>query len=192
MVGLALIHPLAIRASNLQKGLDTLLQGANMPADAKAVLITKCADCHSNETRWPVYARIAPGSWLIERDIVEATKENEPLTLGNRYRPSTKDDEGEDRSRKQRVERCHRCNIGHCTGLRSSPRETFRLSLLGKYKTGSEATLAASANQRAARPSLRSAVQAATRWRWIGKGQGWPESLVGRPEVWLGSLILQD
>jgi len=45
-----------------------------MPSDAKAVLITKCADCHSSETRWPAYARIAPGSWLIERDIVEARK----------------------------------------------------------------------------------------------------------------------
>jgi cytochrome c len=39
------------------------------------VLIAKCADCHSNETRWPVYARIAPGSWLIERDIVKAREE---------------------------------------------------------------------------------------------------------------------
>ena len=45
-----------------------------MPADAKAVLVQKCADCHSSETRWPVYARVAPGSWLIERDIVEARK----------------------------------------------------------------------------------------------------------------------
>jgi cytochrome c len=36
--------------------------------------VAKCADCHSNETRWPAYARIAPGSWLIERDIVEARK----------------------------------------------------------------------------------------------------------------------
>ena len=56
------------------EGLGTLLQGAKMPAEAKAVLVQKCADCHSNETRWPVYARIAPGSWLIESDIVEARK----------------------------------------------------------------------------------------------------------------------
>ena len=45
-----------------------------MPAEAKAVLVSKCADCHSNATRWPVYARVAPGSWLIESDIVEARK----------------------------------------------------------------------------------------------------------------------
>jgi cytochrome c len=53
-------------------GLDTLLEHANLSAEAKKVLVTKCADCHSNETRWPVYARVAPGSWLIERDIIAA------------------------------------------------------------------------------------------------------------------------
>jgi cytochrome c len=36
--------------------------------------VKKYADCHSSETHWPVYARIAPGSWLIERDIIEARK----------------------------------------------------------------------------------------------------------------------
>ena len=74
VVGLALIHPFGNARVEPAKGLDTLLQGANMPADAKKVLITKCADCHSNETRWPAYARMAPGSWLIERDVIEARK----------------------------------------------------------------------------------------------------------------------
>jgi mono/diheme cytochrome c family protein len=30
-----------------------------------------CFDCHSNETVWPWYSNIAPGSWLIYRDVVE-------------------------------------------------------------------------------------------------------------------------
>jgi mono/diheme cytochrome c family protein len=30
-----------------------------------------CFDCHSNETEWPAYARIAPASWLIQRDVDE-------------------------------------------------------------------------------------------------------------------------
>ena len=30
-----------------------------------------CFDCHSNETRWPAYARIAPLSWLIQHDVNE-------------------------------------------------------------------------------------------------------------------------
>jgi cytochrome c len=74
MVGLAFVHPFGNPRVEPAKGFDTLLQGASMPAEAKTVLVNKCADCHSNETRWPVYARVAPGSWLIERDIVEARK----------------------------------------------------------------------------------------------------------------------
>jgi cytochrome c len=74
VVGLGFVHPFGNPRVEPAKGLGTLLRGANMSADAKTVLVTKCADCHSNETRWPVYARIAPGSWLIERDIVEARK----------------------------------------------------------------------------------------------------------------------
>ncbi len=29
-----------------------------------------CFDCHSNETVWPWYAKIAPSSWLLYRDVV--------------------------------------------------------------------------------------------------------------------------
>ena len=74
VVGLGFVHPFGNPRVEQVKGLGTLLQGAKMPADARSVLVAKCADCHSNETRWPVYARVAPGSWLIERDIVEARK----------------------------------------------------------------------------------------------------------------------
>jgi cytochrome c len=44
----------------------------SIPAGVRAVLTTKCGDCHSLETHTPVYAHFAPGSWLIERDIVKA------------------------------------------------------------------------------------------------------------------------
>lgn len=74
MAGLAFVHPFGNPRVEPAKGLGTLLQGSGIPADAKKVLIEKCADCHSNETQWPVYARVAPGSWLIERDIIEARK----------------------------------------------------------------------------------------------------------------------
>jgi len=68
VVGLGVVHPFGDPRVEPAKGLDSLLLDANMPANARAVLVTKCADCHSNETRWPIYARMAPGSWLIERD----------------------------------------------------------------------------------------------------------------------------
>jgi cytochrome c len=74
VAGLGFVHPFGDPRVEPAKGLGTLLEGAKMPAEAKAVLVTKCADCHSSETKWPIYARVAPGSWLIERDIVEARK----------------------------------------------------------------------------------------------------------------------
>ena len=74
VVGLGYVHPFGDPRAEPAKGFGTLLEGSKMPMDAKVLLVTKCADCHSSETRWPAYARIAPGSWLIERDIVEARK----------------------------------------------------------------------------------------------------------------------
>lgn len=74
VAGLGHLHPFGNPRAEQAKGLGTLLHGANMPAEARAVLVAKCADCHSSETRWPVYSWIAPGSWLMERDIVEARK----------------------------------------------------------------------------------------------------------------------
>lgn len=75
LIGLSFLHPFGNPRSVPETGLDTLLQGADIPADAKSTLISKCADCHSDDTRWPVYSRIVPGSWLIERDIAKGRAE---------------------------------------------------------------------------------------------------------------------
>ena len=42
---------------------------------AKAILRRACYDCHSNETEWPWYARIAPISWWIARDVRKGRSE---------------------------------------------------------------------------------------------------------------------
>jgi len=39
------------------------------PPDVEAILRRACFDCHTNETKWPLYARLAPGSWLMARDV---------------------------------------------------------------------------------------------------------------------------
>ncbi|MCS7289657.1 MAG: heme-binding domain-containing protein [Roseiflexus sp.] len=36
----------------------------------RALFFRACADCHSNETKWPWYSTIAPASWLITRDVM--------------------------------------------------------------------------------------------------------------------------
>ena len=41
------------------------------PVDVHSVLKRACYDCHSNETVWPWYSRIAPASWQIAQDVRE-------------------------------------------------------------------------------------------------------------------------
>jgi hypothetical protein len=43
--------------------------------EVKAVLRRACYDCHSHETVYPWYSRVAPVSWLIARDIAEGREE---------------------------------------------------------------------------------------------------------------------
>jgi len=42
---------------------------------ALAVLERSCRDCHSNDTVYPWYSRVAPVSWLVARDVREGRKE---------------------------------------------------------------------------------------------------------------------
>lgn len=47
------------------------IAAAHPPASVAASLRAACYDCHSHETKWPLYARIAPVSWLIASDVTE-------------------------------------------------------------------------------------------------------------------------
>lgn len=42
------------------------------PADVKGILRRACYDCHSHETRWPWYSRVAPVSWWVVSHVNEA------------------------------------------------------------------------------------------------------------------------
>ena len=39
--------------------------------ETRALAKQACFDCHSNETEWPAYSRVAPVSWLIQHDVSE-------------------------------------------------------------------------------------------------------------------------
>ena len=39
------------------------------PPEVDAVLRRACYDCHSHETRWPWYSRVAPVSWFLARHV---------------------------------------------------------------------------------------------------------------------------
>jgi hypothetical protein len=42
-----------------------------VPPEARALLARACLDCHSNQTVWPWYSRVAPVSWLVAKDVRE-------------------------------------------------------------------------------------------------------------------------
>lgn len=42
---------------------------------ARALAKEHCFQCHSNETEWPWYSNIAPGSWLIAMDVIEGRRQ---------------------------------------------------------------------------------------------------------------------
>lgn len=42
------------------------------PRDVQWVLRRACYDCHSTETRWPIWAYVAPISWRVVADVDRA------------------------------------------------------------------------------------------------------------------------
>ncbi len=41
------------------------------PPEVQPILERSCYDCHSNQTRWPWYSRVAPVSWMVTRHVRE-------------------------------------------------------------------------------------------------------------------------
>lgn len=48
-----------------------LLQSAQFDPAAAATIQRACGNCHSNDTEWPLYSRVAPVSWLVRKDVSE-------------------------------------------------------------------------------------------------------------------------
>jgi cytochrome c len=69
-LALARIHPFGDAGLYTAKGVaKPIMDGSAVPSAVRTILAAKCADCHSVQTRTPLYGRLAPASWLIERDI---------------------------------------------------------------------------------------------------------------------------
>ena len=43
--------------------------------EGRRLAVAACYDCHSNETRWPLYSQVAPMSWLVQRDVENGRRE---------------------------------------------------------------------------------------------------------------------
>ncbi|NJN24926.1 MAG: heme-binding domain-containing protein [Cyclobacteriaceae bacterium] len=54
---------------------DDLLVTEQAPENIKLLMHQACYDCHSNQTKFPWYAKVAPVSWLLENDVKEGREE---------------------------------------------------------------------------------------------------------------------
>ncbi|PSL07375.1 heme-binding domain-containing protein [Cecembia rubra] len=52
-----------------------LIQSGLVSEDVAGLLKTSCYDCHSNETVYPWYSKVAPTSWLVAKDVREGREE---------------------------------------------------------------------------------------------------------------------
>ena len=70
---LSVFHPGGNPRTGTRPGVP-LLEGSDSSARVRTTLESKCGDCHSDKTHYPIYTHIAPVSWLIEREVREGRK----------------------------------------------------------------------------------------------------------------------
>jgi cytochrome c len=82
---LAHVHPFGNAGLiRRQERKDAVTRDLDLAPDVRATLTEKCADCHSIESKAPIYGRLAPVSWLMERDILKG-RQAMNLSLWDRY-----------------------------------------------------------------------------------------------------------
>jgi hypothetical protein len=60
---------------NAVAGKDDLINSGVLPSTISSILRTSCYDCHSNQTSYPWYSKVAPASWLLAKDVREGRDE---------------------------------------------------------------------------------------------------------------------
>jgi cytochrome c len=70
-IAMSFMHPFG-NPREVHTSSGHLLAGAQIPEPLRKLVERKCGDCHSDAVKWPVYSRVAPISWLLERDVLEA------------------------------------------------------------------------------------------------------------------------
>lgn len=56
---------------NKVAGQEDLIISGVLPENISTIIRTSCYDCHSNQTSYPWYSKVAPASWLLAKDIRE-------------------------------------------------------------------------------------------------------------------------
>src|SRR4029077_9359982 len=67
-IALSTVHPWGNPCAGIDPNAP-LMGTSQVPGNVRMILETKCGDCHSEKTRYPIYAHFAPVSWMIDRDV---------------------------------------------------------------------------------------------------------------------------
>ena len=71
--GIQFIRP--ERETPARASAQSIEQHVIVPPEVNQVLTRACKDCHSNETNWPWYSRVAPASWFVADHVNEGRSE---------------------------------------------------------------------------------------------------------------------
>ena len=89
-IALSFMHPFG-NPREVDTSSGRLLAGAQIPEPLRRLVERKCGDCHSDAVKWPLYSRVAPVSWLLERDVLKA-REHMNLSRWDTYGNQEKSD----------------------------------------------------------------------------------------------------
>lgn len=65
VLGLVLVAAIGIQFKPVNRSNPPVTMVVDAPPEVLAILKRSCFDCHSNETVWPWYSRVAPMSWKV-------------------------------------------------------------------------------------------------------------------------------
>ncbi|MFA7287779.1 MAG: heme-binding domain-containing protein [Melioribacteraceae bacterium] len=71
---LLLIAVIGIQFVPIEKTNPPVTDEIKAPEEVMKVLKKSCYDCHSNETKWQWYSKVAPVSWLVADDVEKGRK----------------------------------------------------------------------------------------------------------------------
>jgi len=74
LIALIVLALIGIQFIPVERTNPPVTSDINAPANVKAILKKACYNCHSNETDWVWYTKIAPASFLAVSDVNDGRK----------------------------------------------------------------------------------------------------------------------
>ncbi len=79
-----LVVTIGIQFVPVERSNPPITEEISVPPDVAVILKRSCYDCHSHQTVWPWYSKVAPISWLVSNHVNEGRKHLN-FSTWNRY-----------------------------------------------------------------------------------------------------------